>query len=330
MSDTADAFPIFVRLMHSVKPHWNIVIMLCLQACTALGQMSAPDSVPLLSQKQKQQRQWLVGGTQVALWTGSYIALNQAWYADYPKKGFHTFNDWGEWQQMDKAGHIWTAYTLGRYSTALWRWAGMKDQSAIVLGGVSAIAYQSIIEIQDGFSEEWGFSWGDMAANAVGAAAYAVQELTWKEQRLQIKFNYHPYAYPADLVGRRNELFGESTIERMLKDYNSQTYWLSGNLNRFLPGSKIPKWLNLSLGYSADLMLAGKENKWEDDNGNMVDYTQYDRVRRYYLSFDIDLTRIHTRSKFLNSLLFTFNAVKIPAPTLEFNNQGRFAWHWLK
>jgi hypothetical protein len=32
---------------------------------------------------------------------------------------------------------------------------------------------------------------------------------------------------------RSDELFGSSWIERMLKDYNGQTYWLSANLNHF-------------------------------------------------------------------------------------------------
>ena len=53
-------------------------------------------------------RIWIVVASQAALWTGSFIALNKAWYADYPKQSFHFFNDWSEWQQMDKAGHAWT------------------------------------------------------------------------------------------------------------------------------------------------------------------------------------------------------------------------------
>jgi hypothetical protein len=43
----------------------------------------------------------------------------------------------------------------------------------------------------------------------------------------------------------------------MLKDYNGQTYWLSVNLHSFYKGSKIPKWLNLAIGYGANGMLTG-------------------------------------------------------------------------
>lgn len=80
-------------------------------------------------------------------------------------------------------------------------------KKAIWLGGLSGLAYQSIIEIQDGFSSEWGFSWGDMAANTLGAATFVAQQLGWKEQRLQIKLSYWPYDYNSpELVTRRNQL----------------------------------------------------------------------------------------------------------------------------
>ncbi|ULQ57559.1 YfiM family protein [Flavihumibacter rivuli] len=275
-------------------------------------------------------RQWLVAGAHAAIWTGTYIALNKAWYADYEKQSFHFFNDGKEWNQMDKAGHVWTAYQLGRLSYGAWKWSGLKPRTAVWLGGASAVAFQSIIEIQDGFSAEWGFSVWDMVANVAGAGAFVAQELGWKEQRLQVKMGYWPYSYPADLVARRNDLFGSGTMERILKDYNSQTYWLSANLRSFFPQAQyLPKWLNLSLGYSSDLMLGGTENKWEDEEGNTVDRTDIPRVRRYYLSVDLDLTRINTRSSFLRTIFYALNAVKIPAPALEYSPKEGFRLHGL-
>jgi hypothetical protein len=46
--------------------------------------------------------------------TGALVGLNQLWYADYPKSDFHFINDNAEWLQMDKAGHIYSSYHLGR------------------------------------------------------------------------------------------------------------------------------------------------------------------------------------------------------------------------
>jgi hypothetical protein len=272
-------------------------------------------------------RVWVVAAGHAAIWTGTFIALNKAWYSDYPKQDFHFFNDWPEWQQMDKAGHMWTSYQLARTSGDVWKWSGVSEKKAIWLGGASALAFQSIIEILDGFSEKWGFSMYDMAANVVGSGLYVSQALTWKQQRIQIKFSYHPYSYPPELEPRVNDLFGSPGIERILKDYNSQTYWLNINLRDFFPGSRIPKWFNLSLGYNARLMLGGRENKWEDDAGNVYDYTSVPRYRRFFLSADVDLTRIKTKSAFLRTVFSALNVIKIPAPALEYNTQGEWKLH---
>lgn len=270
----------------------------------------------------------LVAGIHAGLWTGSYIALDKTWYAQYPRSSFHFFNDNDEWEQMDKFGHMWTAYNVGRVSGEMWAWTGLSRKRSVVYGGLSAIAYQSIIEIQDGFSSEWGFSWGDMTANVIGAAAYVSQELGWHDQRIQIKLSYWPYDYPAGLTDRRNQLFGKSLAERMLKDYNSQTYWISFNLKSFFPRSNLPAWLNASLGYSADGMLGGVQNTWTDKQGNYFNRTDIPRVRRYFIAPDIDLTKIRTKSKILKTIFFTFNILKIPAPAIELNSKGQVVGHW--
>lgn len=291
-------------------------------------QLEAQDSLPALPQKSADKgRIILVAGAQTALWAGSYIALNKAWYADYPKEPFHTFNDWDEWQQMDKAGHLWTSYQISRISGDIWKWTGIKEKKAIWLGGLSALAYQSIIEIQDGFSAEWGFSWGDMSMNVLGSAAYISQALAWKEQRIQIKFSYYPYDYPQDISYRADDLFGKGGMERVLKDYNSQTYWLSANLRSFMPDSRIPRWLNVSFGYNARLMLGGEENIWTDENGTTTDRSDIERYRRFFLSADVDLTRIRTKKKWLKSVFSLVNSIKIPAPALEWNTKGEFKVH---
>jgi hypothetical protein len=41
------------------------------------------------------------------------VGLNQLWYA-YARSDFHFINDNAEWLQMDKAGHIYSSYHLGR------------------------------------------------------------------------------------------------------------------------------------------------------------------------------------------------------------------------
>lgn len=274
-------------------------------------------------------RLWIVAGGHAAIWAGTFVALNRAWYRDYPRSSFHFFDDRKEWKQMDKAGHVWTAYQLSRHSAESWKWAGMSDRQSAWLGGASAFAFQSIVEILDGFSDEWGFSIGDMEANLAGSAGFIAQQLLFQQQVVQVKFGYDPYNYEQLLKPRRDKLFGASLPEQLLKDYNSQRYWLSVNLNSLAQNSKLPAWLNLAIGYSADGLFGANSNLWTDDAGNRFDRSDISRVRRFYLSPDVDLTKIKTKSKLLKSVLFVVNMIKIPAPAIEYNSNGKFRIHAL-
>jgi len=278
-----------------------------------------------LSPKQKRQRQWLVAGVTVAAYGGSLFALQRAWYEDDSKTSFHTFDDSNEWLQVDKLGHAWTAYTTGRISTRLWEWAGLPHQKAVWIGGLSGFIYLTGIEFLDAYSDKWGWSWGDIVANITGSGLFIAQELLWKEQRMQFKFSFHKNTYSDPMLEERaDSLYGDSFYERMLKDYNAQTYWLSANIKSFFPNSKWPSWLNIAVGYGADGMFGGFENKWTDEAGNEV--TRYDipRVRQFYLAPDVDFTKIRTRSKFLRTTFELLNSFKFPAPAIMIDSKGKF------
>jgi uncharacterized protein YfiM (DUF2279 family) len=265
-------------------------------------------------------RKW-AAGLSVAAYGSSLIALNHAWYNKFEKTSFHYFNDSGEWLQVDKVGHAWSAYNLSRASAALWRWTGINDRKAIWIGSLSGFSYLTVIEFLDAHSARWGWSWADMGANFMGSALFAGQELTWKEQKIQFKFSAHKKEYDPSLQNRANDLFGSSLPERLLKDYNSQTYWMSFNLRSLTNTSNLPAWLNISIGYGAEGLYGGFENIAYDKNGNIT-FNRRDikRYRQWYLSPDIDLTRIKTNSRFLKTAFSIFNSVKIPAPALEFSN----------
>ena len=271
----------------------------------------------------------LVGATSAAVYTTSLLALNETWYKNYPKTSFHTFNDAGEWLQMDKVGHAWSVYNLSRLSTASWKWTGLSESKSVVLGSITGFSYLTVIEILDAHSTNWGWSWADMAANIAGSSLFASQQLAWREQRMQFKFSAHRKKYAPELEMRADELFGESLAERILKDYNGQTLWLSFNLNSFLHKKNLPTWLNLSVGFGTEGMFGGYENVAFDKNGN-ISFNRPDvkRYRQWYLSPDIDLTKINTKSKILRTVLAGLNAIKIPAPSLELSN-GKLRGNWI-
>lgn len=278
----------------------------------------------ILSDQVSKKRQRLVGAGSIAIYGGMLYALNESWYSKYKRSAFHFYNDNGEWNQVDKIGHTWTVYQLTGATYKAWKWAGASDKKAIVLSGISGPGFLTVIEVLDGFSDKWGFSWGDMGANLLGSGLFIGQQALWNDQRIVFKFSFHQKKYTDPILeGRANNLFGNSWNERMLKDYNAQSYWLSANLQSFFPESNIPAWLNIAVGYGADGMFGGYKNEWKDEQENLISRHDVMRTRQFYLAPDVDLTRIKTKSKFLNTTFFLLNCLKFPAPALMIDNTGK-------
>ncbi|TVZ55192.1 putative lipoprotein DUF2279 [Lutibacter sp. Hel_I_33_5] len=248
---------------------------------------------------------------------GTLVALDQLWYADFPRSGFHFINDNNEWKQLDKVGHMMTSYYIGRAGMEVLHWSGVKKKDQLIYGATLGFTFLTAIEVLDGFSKRWGASFGDILANAGGTGLLVGQELIWKEQRITMKYSFHQ----TEFSQRRPNVLGKNFIEQSLKDYNGQTYWLSANIWSFNKNSNFPKWLNIAFGYGADGMLYGTES--------VTNLISQDPFRQYYLSLDLDLTKINTKSKFLKSVFSVINFIKIPAPTLEIDSKGRFKFHYL-
>jgi hypothetical protein len=276
------------------------------------------------------------------VYAGLSIALYNTWYKQYDRTHFHFFNDWQEWENVDKMGHIYTAYTQSLIVYKGARWAGLKEKNRILWGVALGSLFQSTIELMDGFSTEWGFSIPDFASNVLGVSTFALQQKHWGEQRILLKWSQGRIDYSdgiifsndgttsSNLEVRADDLFGSSTPERFLKDYNGQTLWLSTNIRSFFPKANyVPKWLNVAVGYGAENMFGGFGNNFQIDGKNYNVTIEYPRYKQYYLSLDIDLSRIKTKSPFLKTLLSFLNVFKIPFPALEYNSLGKLEWHWL-
>lgn len=258
--------------------------------------------------------------SEAAVSSVALVGLNQLWYADYPKSGFHFINDNQEWLQMDKVGHFYSSYHLGRLGSEMLQWSGFSPKKQLIYGAGLGFAFLTAVEVMDGFSSQWGASTGDVVANATGTALYVSQELLWKEQRITPKFSFHSTRF----AKYRPEVLGSDFREQILKDYNGQTYWLSANLKSFFKDSKIPKMLNVAIGYGADGMIVGK-----GENSLIIPDENQPKSRQFYLSLDLDLTKIDTKSHFLKTFFSVFSVLKIPAPTLEYTANEGFRAHVL-
>lgn len=279
-----------------------------------------------------------------AIYAGASFGLYHIWYKNYDLTRFHTFNDLGEWNDMDKLGHAVTAYNESVLSFYGARWTGLSRSRSAALGAGVGMLLQGTIEVMDGFSEKWGFSWADVGFNTLGVGLFAGQELAWQDQRILLKLSNTRPAYPdfpvpaADggppmsLRQRAEELYGSSYAEAFIKDYNGMGLWASFNLASFSGQHKpkwLPRWLNLAVGYGAENMFSGFDNSWTDENGASysLDAEAFPRYRQFYLSLDADLRRIPTNKRGLRLLLGALNWIKIPSPTLEVNTNGGVRFH---
>lgn len=257
---------------------------------------------------------FLIGG--IAYGT-TLVGLSQVWYKEQGFSHFRFFNDNAEWNQVDKVGHFYSTYHLSGIGSNLFQGAGMEEKKAILWSSILGTGLLLPIEILDGFSPEFGFSYGDMIANAAGSAFYLGQELLWQEQRIKPKFSFHQ----TTLSSISPHLLGSGFQEELIKDYNGQAYWFSFDIYSFIKESNFPKWLNFALGYGAQNMVRGREFQNHEAG--------YDSYRQIYLGIDFDLSYINTQKKWLKTLLFILDGIHLPSPALELSGRGhKMRWFY--
>lgn len=246
---------------------------------------------------------------QSVLYLGTIYGLSKSWYKN-PLTNFRVQDDTYEWLQMDKMGHVYTSYQIARHTAEIYKKTGISKKQMMIYGAISGVIFQTPIEILDGFSPDYGFSPGDMVANLTGSAIYLGQIALWDEIRIQPKFSFHF----TSLAAQRPNLLGSKPTERWLKDYNGQTYWFSGSPRSFFKHSNWPPWLCFSVGYGIQNMISA-----DPKQSTELGYRPY---RQYYFSLDLDLTKIKTKSKFVRTIAFLANSLKIPAPALQISKKG--------
>ncbi len=265
-----------------------------------LAAQSMQDSVDF-TRKNIQNKRWRYAAASV--YVGGLTALSWSWYGNSMQKRFHFFNDNSQWQSLDKLGHALTAHHL---SKLVYPHLKEKPYKALLAAGIGALAMLPI-EVLDGFSPDYGASWGDLAANTGGAALFFLQAHWLKKDYFYYKFSYWPSIWAA----KRPQVLGASHIERLIKDYNAQTYWFSADLYLLSHQKwKALKLFNLGLGYGADQMLYGNPEQ------NLA--AGFMAQNQFYIGLDWNFSRLKPRSKFLRFLIRASGLIKLPAPALRY------------
>ena len=319
-------------------------ILICLSTSILSGQYNSviSDSARIQKTEFNKKKFYTALGIGSVIYGAGTYSIVRYWYSDYGFTKFHIFDDWGEWQHIDKIGHIYTAYNQSSVMYDGARWTGMNKNNSLVFGITMGMLLQTTIEVLDGFSPKWGFSIADMGANVMGAGLFFAEQKFWDEQRILMKVSSGKRKYSTDKItandgisftsldARVNYIFGNSFPERYLKDYNAQTYWLSFNISSFIKDDKIPHWINISLGFGAQNMYGGYSNSWTDNYGNAFSLSEdLDRYKQFYLTPDIDFSKIQVKSQFLRSVFKALNIIKLPMPGIEVNTRGKLQFHYL-
>lgn len=310
-------FLILLKVMMNNRSKYSLVFSFILMLFCSVDVIAQNNIIPPATDTINRSRLngLIMGGS--AGYAGSMFGLYQLWYKDYPQSGFHFINDNAEWLQADKTGHALASYYIGLAGYESLKWAGVDEKKSIWFGGGIGFVYLTVVETLDGFSAEWGASGGDLLANGLGSALFISQQLGWKEQRIKLKWSFHMTEY----AKYNSRLMGNNFPQRMLKDYNGQTVWLSGNIHSFMQNkeTRFPKWLNIAVGYGAEGMTGATSNP-ADFNG--VPLPHFRRYRQFYLAPDVDLTKIKTRNNTLNFALKLLGFIKFPLPAIEINKKG--------
>lgn len=261
-------------------------------------------------------------GSVVLAYTAGLLYMNTGYYPDDTRVPFYFSNDNKSFLQVDKFQHSFTSYTISYFGYKYLEYSGVSRTKALLLGGYLGFVMQTPKEIIDGHFKGAGFSWGDVAGNFAGSTLLVGQELLFREQLFKYKFSFWRSYY----AKQANGMLGRSFLQSYSLDYNGHTYWLSINANKLLLKNKLPDWLNLAVGYSANGMYGSYENITSYGG---VEIPETQRYRQFLFSLDIDWPKIRTRSKFLKLLLNGMVVIKMPFPAVEFNSKGQLKGYLL-
>jgi|GEM_PF-404365 len=261
----------------------------------------------------------LVFGGVTTLFVLQHIAqANTIWKN---KSDFKILEDGSYAIYADKPGHVIGTYLASYAMTEALMTSGVDWESSVVTGGLLGFAYNTYVEVLDGYGANFGFSPTDMYANAFGAGLYIAQFYSPFLQNVTPKFTY----FPANWHGQKKRQPHDFFID----DYSSHTLWLSFNVHNLLPDNYKeywPSWLELSLGYAArNLTVAyDPDNIYSHDPNATFRNNDVEGDPKFIIALDYNLVKLlPDGGSFWNWAKQTLNYFKLPAPAIEIGINGK-------
>jgi hypothetical protein len=161
--------------------------------------------------------------------TASFSFDDEGWFGDDTKNG-----------GADKLGHAVTVHMMTGGLAALHRRWGFSRKESAERGALIAAIGTIAMEVGDGFSDDYGFSWEDMAFNALGCAfGYLHAANPRFAEILDLRWEYWPSGETPD-AGNVDPTTA----------YEDATFVLAANVGALVRGSGLPlDLIDVQVGY---------------------------------------------------------------------------------
>jgi hypothetical protein len=250
----------------------------------------------------------ILGAAGLGVFTAMHIYYQNTWWKDqvtyfkFAEDGYYARN-------MDKASHFFTANCFTVVTGIAYEWAGIHPDKALLYGAITSMAYETYIEVNDGFAPNWGFDWVDMGANFAGALYPFLQKAVPIFENVNVKWSFQP-----GWIKKKTS----SDPDDLLDDYTNMTFWLSVNPMMVLPksftnGKYYPNFLAFALGMNIK------------DASHVTGSTNAET--QWYISIDWDITKLPGKSDFMVKLKKILNFYHFPAPAVRISPSG--VWYGL-
>lgn len=233
-----------------------------------------------------------VGGVTLGIGIGVHIYQANAWWQEQDSK-FRIVNDWEYALWLDKMGHFFGTALIAHGLSAGFEAANIDLEKSAVYGAIGAFAFETFVEIEDGFGPEWGFSPGDFAADFLGALYTVGQYYYPTLKHIQPRVSY----YPSEKY-RNGEHKGN-----IIDDYAGQKYWLAFRMKELLPeriAEYWPSFLMLSVGMGL--------RDWDGYGNGKQDI---------FIAFDFDAESIPLYGPVWQFVKNTLNFIHFPMPGIR-------------
>lgn len=275
------------------KKRWNIFLFVLL-FCTAYSN-SFPKSD---STEVSISRLSVIAGVTTGAFVYGHALQNNLWWKGEKTDFYINYKrDWEYSLGADKIGHMFFAATVSELYGQLFQWARIDTVQSLWYGAGIAFAYQTYVEVRDGFSKDngggyLGFSPGDMAANTVGAGFPVLQHYIPLLRSFSLKISFDWNRYDRGKYGA------------VIDDYENTTHWLSIHPKVIIPDvwlrSWYPEWIGFSIGHSVN----GLNGKGAGEH-------------EIYLSLDWDIRAIPLKGGLWDVIKTTLSKYRLPAPAVR-------------